>query len=102
MIYLDNNNFEEKIKESVCIVDFFAQWCGPCKMMSPIFEALAEEYNGKCNFFKIDVDENSEIAEKFSVMSIPTLVIFKNGEKVATNIGALPKDALKNFIDKNL
>lgn len=102
MIYLDNNNFEEKIKESVCIVDFFAQWCGPCKMMSPVFEALAEEYVEKCNFFKVDVDENSEIAEKFSVMSIPTLVIFKNGEKVATNIGALPKDALKNFIDKNL
>ena len=104
MIYLNDDNFETEIKNSnlPCIVDFYADWCGPCKMMGPIFEEVSKDYVGKCNFFKVNVDEANSTAGKYAVMSIPTLIMFNNGAKIASQTGALPKDLLKNFIDKNI
>ncbi|MDR0676346.1 MAG: thioredoxin [Elusimicrobiota bacterium] len=102
MIYLNNTNFENEIKGKIAIVDFFALWCGPCKMMGPIFEELGNEYIGKCEFFKVNIDENDELSAKYSVMSVPTIIIFKNGEKIASHVGALSKDNLKKFVDENL
>ena len=104
MIYLNDGNFETEIKNSdlPCIVDFYADWCGPCKMIAPIFEELSKEYAGKCNFFKVNVDEANAVAAEYGVMSIPTLIMFNNGAKIASQSGALPKEMLKSFIDKNI
>ncbi|MCK5848865.1 MAG: thioredoxin [Caldisericia bacterium] len=83
------------------IVDFWAPWCGPCRMVSPVLEELASESDGKLILAKVNVDEASEIAAKYSIVSIPTMILFKNGEQVDKVIGALPKAQLKAFIDKN-
>lgn len=89
-------NFETEVLQSdiPVLVDFFAEWCGPCKMMAPIVEKLAEKYNGKIKIGKCDVDKEMEIAEKYHVMSIPTLIIFKNGQAVDTNVGAMSQQIL--------
>jgi thioredoxin 1 len=104
MIYLNDDNFKSEIAKSTlpCIVDFYADWCGPCKMLGPIFEETSNEYAGKCNFFKVDVDKANAISAEYGVMSIPTLIMFNNGVKIATQTGALPKEMLKNFINKNI
>jgi len=83
-------------------VDFWAEWCGPCRMVSPAIEELASEYSGKINFVKVNVDENNEIASKYNVFSIPTLAIFNNGQIVAQQVGAASKSSYKNMIDKIL
>ncbi len=102
MIYLNDENFMSEIGNNFCIVDFFADWCGPCKMLEPVFAEVAKEYGSKCKFFKVNVDDAPITASKFSVMSIPTLIIFKNGEKKALHTGFLTKDGLEEFIDTNL
>ncbi len=79
------------------LVDFWATWCGPCKMMGPVVAELAEELAGKVKVCKVDVDENSELAEKFGIMSIPCFILFKNGNEAAKTIGGQSKDALKAF-----
>lgn len=84
------------------LVDFWATWCGPCQMMGPIIEDLAKEYEGKMKIGKLDVDQNQETAQKYGIMSIPSLKIFKNGAIVAEMVGALPKDALKAKIEAQL
>ena len=81
------------------LVDFWAAWCGPCKMIAPIVEELAGEYEGHLRVMKLDVDENGGIAAKYSIMSIPTLGIFRNGELVERIVGYMPKEALKKKID---
>ncbi len=101
MIYLNDENFSEKILEGYSIVDFFATWCGPCKMMEPIFEKISSSYSG-CNFYKVDVDTAPITSSKFFIMSVPTLLIFKDGEKIAQNIGALDEEGLIEFLDKNV
>ncbi len=83
-------------------VDFWAEWCGPCRMVSPVVEELASEYAGKINFVKVNVDENNELASKYNVFSIPTLAIFKGGQIVAQQVGAASKSSYKNMIDKTL
>jgi thioredoxin 1 len=92
-------NFEKDVLESdiPVLVDFYADWCGPCKMVAPIVAELAEEYEGVFKIGKINVDENQETAQKYRVMSIPTLIIFKNGAAVETVVGAVPK---KSLLDK--
>ena len=83
-------------------VDFWAEWCGPCRMVVPIFDELSKEYDGKVKFAKVNVDDANEIAAKYNVFSIPTLIVFKDGEVLSQQTGASPKDALKSLIDKAL
>lgn len=80
-------NFDEQIKEGVSLVDFWAPWCGPCKMIAPVLEDLAKDVEGKANIVKLDVDENQATAAKYEVMSIPTLIVFKDGEAVDKVVG---------------
>ena len=96
--------FEKEVKgaKGLVIVDFWAPWCGPCKMLGPIFEEIAKDYEGKVEFMKIDVDEVPDVASSFSVMSIPALFIVKGDEVLDQKMGALSKDQLKEFIDSQL
>lgn len=97
-------NFEKEVLESELpvLVDFFAQWCGPCKMMAPLVEKLAQKYGGKMKIGKLDVDESPEIAQKYRVASIPTFVFFKNGEVTATFVGGMSANELETKIQQNL
>jgi thioredoxin 1 len=95
------NGFESKIK-NLAVVDFFAEWCMPCLMMSPIIEEVADKFKGKIDFCKVNIDENSELAEKYNVMSIPTLVVFSKGKEVERIVGAMPQDALEEKLKKYL
>ena len=97
-------NFDAEVLKSdmPVVVDFFATWCGPCKMMAPVIETLASEYDGKVKIGKLDVDENSGIAAKYGVMSIPTIILFKNGEAVKKTVGVQNKAVLENAIKELL
>jgi thioredoxin 1 len=99
---LTNENFNEEVIESnmPVLVDFWATWCGPCKAFSPTIDELAGDYEGKCKIAKLNVDEAGEIAQKFRVMSIPTVIIFKNGESVNRLTGAKPKSELTKILDE--
>ena len=96
-------NFEELVlkNEGVVLVDFWAKWCGPCKMIAPVVEEISNEVTD-AKFIKVDVDENENLANKYDIMSIPTLVVFKNGEPVETLVGFMPKDSLKEAMTKHL
>lgn len=104
VIYINKNNFEEEVLKSKMpvLLDFSANWCGPCKMIGPIVESMAEEYKGKAKIAKLDVDESAELAMKFGVMSIPTLMFFKEGKLVDKVIGAVPKTELSAKINNLL
>jgi thioredoxin 1 len=96
---LNKENFEEIVKNNEkVVVDFWASWCMPCKMVAPIFEKLAEKYKNEIIFGKLNVDENPDIASKFNIMSIPTFIIFKNGEIVGNIVGAMSEKALEEKI----
>lgn len=96
----DEAVFEQEVLESdlPVLVDFYADWCGPCKMMAPNIARLAESYNGKLKVGKVNVDENSGLAIKYGIMSIPTVILFKNGQEVAKNIGYLDFDSLEQMV----
>ena len=94
--YLDDNNFENVIKEGVWLVDFYADWCGPCKMLGKVLESI------DANILKVNVDEFHEVASEFSVSAIPTMYLLVNDEVVGHNIGYLPKPSIINFIKKNI
>lgn len=81
------------------LVDFFATWCGPCQMMAPVLDEVADEMEGKAHVFKLDIDENPDIAQQYHVNSVPTLVLFKDGEPVKKNVGAIPKYAVMQMFD---
>ncbi|MEE8442604.1 MAG: thioredoxin [Dehalococcoidia bacterium] len=100
-IAVTDEEFDEQVlKASVpVLVDFWAEWCAPCKMIAPIVEDLANEYDGKVSFFKMDVDSNPETSLKFGIRSIPTLLVFKNGKPVDQVIGAVPKAVLKKRLE---
>jgi thioredoxin 1 len=97
---LNSENFNETVLESdiPVVVDFFASWCGPCKMLAPIMEQIAQEFDGSVLMCKIDIDENSNIAQKYNIMSVPTLIFFKNGETVHTESGFSTYEQLCNII----
>jgi thioredoxin 1 len=100
---LTDATFDEAIKgEKPVLVDFWAEWCGPCKMIAPILDIIANEYDGKLKVVKINIDENPATPQRYGVRGIPTLLIFKGGEVEATKVGALSKGELSKFIDSNL
>ena len=104
IIVLTDANFDSEVTNSSTpvLVDFWAEWCGPCKMIAPILDTVADEYEGKITVAKINVDENSEMPAKMGVRGIPTLLLFKDGEVLATKVGALSKRELCEFIDANI
>ena len=103
-IELNGANFESQILQSnkLCVVDFWAEWCGPCRAVSPIIEELANEYVGQVNIGKLNVDKNAETSIKYGISSIPAILFFKNGKVVDKQIGAVPKAALQKKIMHNL
>jgi thioredoxin 1 len=102
--HVDDTTFQNTVLESELpvIVDFWAPWCGPCKMMAPVLEELSKEYDGKVQFAKLNTDENYDSATQFGIQSIPTLVIFQGGKEVHRLIGFAPKPQLKRQIDRAL
>jgi len=101
ILHLENENFNEIIKSGLTLVDFYADWCGPCKMLSPIIEEVAVELND-LKIIKVNVDEHGDIAQKYGVMSIPTLILFKDGNEIDKSIGFMPKEDMIEFINKNI
>lgn len=103
-INLNSSNFNEEITntDKLVLIDFFANWCGPCKMLSPIISEIANEYSDSVKVCKVNVDENQELALEYNIMSIPTLLFFKNGEVVKSSIGFCSKSELNNIINNLL
>ena len=103
-IELTDENLEETLSSSSVpvLVDYWAEWCGPCKMVAPVLEELAAELDGKLTIGKIDVDSNRDSAAKQNVMSIPTLILFKDGQPIDQRIGALTKNQLQEFINEHI
>ncbi len=101
---LTDTNFQEKVLDGkgVTLVDFWAEWCGPCRMVAPIIEELASEYEGKAIIGKVDVDENPDVAMKFNIRSIPTILILKDGEVVDKQVGATTKQKLTEKLEAHL
>lgn len=104
IINVTDSSFEADVLNSAepVLVDFWAPWCGPCKMIAPVLEELADEYAGKIKVAKINIDDNAAIAPKYGIRSIPTLILFRNGQPEATKIGASGKSDLAAFIDQAL
>jgi len=104
VIDVNDANFENEVLKSniPIVVDIRANWCGPCRMMDPIIEDVAKEYEGKVKFVKIDADVNEKTVSSFNVSSIPTTLLFVKGQLKAMNVGAVPKEALKKWINQNL
>lgn len=104
IVTLSDDSFENDVinSELPVLVDFWAEWCGPCKMIAPLLDDLADEYEGKLTIAKLNVDQNNASPAKYGVRGIPTLLIFKGGELAATKVGAISKTQLKEFIDTQL
>lgn len=104
IVYVTDNSFEQDVLQSEIpvLVDYWAEWCGPCKMIAPILEEIVGDYAGKLKVAKLNIDENSATPPKYGIRGIPTLMIFKNGDVEATKVGALSKSQLTAFIDSNL
>lgn len=101
IVTASDQSFNEETSEGIVLADFWATWCGPCKMIAPVLEEIDEEMNDKLKIVKLDVDENQETAGKFGVMSIPTLLLFKDGEVVDQVVGFQPKEQLVELINKH-
>lgn len=103
MEILDKQAFEKAIKtDKLALIDFFATWCMPCKMLSPILESLQSKYEGKISFGKVDIDKEEDIAREYDIYSVPSLLFFKKGEKVGMSIGYKSADELTEFLDSYL
>ena len=100
VLKLTSENYEEEVlkSEKTVLIDFYADWCGPCRMMSPIIDEIAEEMEGKIKVGKINVDDNQELAMEYGVMSIPTIVVIKNGQVAKTFVGVRDKDEIKEVL----
>ncbi len=101
IVHITDASFDQDVlkADGPVLVDFWAEWCGPCKMIAPVLDELSEEYAGKLKFAKLNIDSNTQTAPKYGVRGIPTLIIFKNGQVEATKVGALSKSQLAAFID---
>ena len=101
---ITDNNFDDEIKNSQLpiLIDYWAEWCGPCKQIGPILEEIGEAKKDKLKIFKLNVDENPQTPQKFGVRGIPTLMLFKDGKLIDTKVGSLPKNMLESWIDQNL
>ncbi len=104
IVYVTDDTFEQEILKSdvPVLVDYWADWCGPCKMIAPILDEIAEDYNGRLKVAKLNIDENSGTPPKYGIRGIPTLMLFKAGAVEATKVGAVSKSQLTAFIDSNL
>ena len=104
IIHLTDDSFDTDVlkADGLTLVDFWAEWCGPCKMIAPILDEVAEEYDGRLSVAKLNIDENEATPPKFGIRGIPTLMLFKDGSVVATKVGALSKSQLTAFIDSNI
>ncbi len=103
IIELTEDNFQSVLEEGQpLLVDFWAEWCGPCRMVAPTLDQLASEYDGKVRIGKLNVDQNQALSMQYQVQSIPTFLMFKDGEVIGRMMGAMPKAAFEKFIDKNL
>ena len=96
--HLTDNNFQKEIEAGITLVDFFATWCGPCRMLTPIMEDLAKHFEGKAFIAKVDIDSEQKTAAKFQVTSVPTLILFKDGKEVNRLIGLRDMEAIKEFV----
>lgn len=101
IVKVTDADFDSKVESGVQLVDFWATWCGPCKMIAPVLEELTD-YEGKADILKLDVDENPSTTAKYEVMSIPTLIVFKDGQPVDKVVGFQPKENLAEVLDKHL
>ena len=104
IIHLSDATFETEVLQSTIpvLVDYWAEWCGPCKMIAPILDEISKDYDGKLKIAKLNIDENAQTPAKFGIRGIPTVMIFKNGNVEATKVGALSKSQLTTFIDSNI
>ena len=104
IININENNFEEEVINSSvpCLVDFWAEWCGPCKNLAPILEEISDELKEKVKIGKINIDDNQELAAKFSIRSIPTMILFKDGNSIDTKVGLPPKQELLDWIETKI
>ncbi|SHJ47705.1 thioredoxin [Tepidibacter formicigenes] len=101
---ITTSDFKTEVENNkgVAVVDFFAEWCGPCKMLAPVFENLSEEMGDKVKFMKVDIDKNINLAERFQITSVPTMIIFKDGKAVDVMMGFRPKEMIKSQIEAHL
>lgn len=99
---LTSDNFDQETTSGVSLIDFWAPWCGPCKMIAPIIEELAREYDGKAKICKVNIEDAPDIASRFSVMSIPTIILLKDGKQEGQLMGAQPKEAIQQELDRLL
>lgn len=102
MKIVNSNEFRSEISEGVVLVDFFATWCGPCKMLAPVLEQLGEEMSDKVKIVKVDIDQSADLADEFRISSVPTMILFKDNKAVDTLVGFLPKERIKEVIEANL
>jgi len=103
MMHFDLKSFEEQLKKGeLMMVDFWASWCGPCRMLAPVMDDLAAQYEGKAVVGKVNVDEEQELAIRYGVMSIPTVIFFKDGKEIGRKVGVMPAGAFSEVLDKNL
>ncbi len=102
--HVSDDSFDQDVlkAESPVLVDYWAEWCGPCKMIAPILDEIARDYEGRLQVAKVNVDENNATASKYGIRGIPTLMLFRNGTQVATKVGALSKSQLTQFLDSHL
>lgn len=101
---INSNEFIQNVENTkgVVVVDFFATWCGPCKMLAPVFEGVSNEIGDKAKFFKVDVDQSGNIAQRYNISAVPTMIIFKDGRPVESLAGFMPKEIISNKVEAHL